>query len=96
MKYTIASLALVAVVCLGGSGCVVTQAQLSTDIQVGATLGCDLAGIVASTASKSTSGKTQAYATKVKAAIAKTCPGVVLSATEISTLIAAANALANH
>lgn len=78
------------------SGCVVTQAQIGTDIQVGATLGCDLAGIVASTASKATSGKTQAYAAKVKAAIAKTCPGVVLSATEISTLIAAANALANH
>lgn len=88
MKNTIASLALVALVCLGASGCVVTQAQIGTDIQVGATLGCDLAGIVASTATTSTSGTTQAYATKVKAAIAKTCPGVVLSSSIINSLIA--------
>lgn len=78
------------------SGCVVTQAQLGTDIQVGATLGCNLAGIVASTASKSTSGSTQAYAAKVKAAIAKTCPGVVLGADELSSILSAASALAQR
>lgn len=70
------------------SGCVVTQAQLSSDFQVGATLGCDLAGIVASTTATSSSVKTQAFAAKVKAAVAKTCPGVSVSQSVINSLIA--------
>lgn len=87
MKKTIASLALVALVCLGASGCVVSS-QGNAVIQGDLALGCTIAGIVAGTA-VAVDGS-NATVTMIQSDIAKGCPIAQATAATVTAALKSA------